>query len=67
MQYIINNKLELTEENYPASILLNDRKEVLLIHSETTFIIATSNNKWYLTPKQLVNILEQQKEIKPNF
>lgn len=58
MQYIINNKLELTEEDYLASSLLNDRKEVLLIHSETTFIIAPPNNKWYLTPRQLqlVNI-----------
>lgn len=61
----IGDDKEITSENYPLSILINDKKDIFMPHSTTGITIGSKKAKWDLTPKELLQIMQDQSLISP--
>lgn len=62
---LINDDKDLTSENYPLSILLNDRHDIFMPHSKTKITIGSEGAKWDLTTKELLLIMQNQSTVTP--
>ena len=65
MQYIIDKTIELNEVNYPISILMNDRADMILINAKSKIILACPLMKWELNPNELLQIMQTQNTVVP--
>lgn len=65
MILIQNKETELTEANYPLSILMNSNKDSILFNASTEIVFGCATKKWKLNSTELLKIMEQQSIVLP--